>query len=405
MLDFISFHKHVFPLILEQDSSLPLVYFKILFRNSGRAYDDFGGEASLFARLLNEGCDKNFFKDLELRAINLSASADFESFELNISCLKEHFSFALKKLFDLLKSPNFDDEILTRLKTIILGELASKNTDFDYLAKRLLNKNIYPYKEFQSSIDGDESSLKDINLDLLKKYHKELLNSNKAIFCIGGDFKKDEFIKNISPILELFSKKDLKDKHFDFFKAEDALKQKKQSSQAYIYFASPAKLRLNDENLYLAKLASFVLGAGGFGSRIMEEIRVKRGLAYSAYARLDICLSYERIFGYLQTKNENSKLAKELLREIFSDFIKDGLSEHEFKQAKNFMIGSSCLYYESLAKRLDIALREFYQGFQIGRLRAELKLIEASSLKDLNSYIKEHEEFKDLVFASIENEK
>lgn len=405
MLDFISFNQNTFPLIYEQDSSLPIVYFKLLFKNSGRAYDEIAGEASFFARLLNEGSDDSFFKELELRAINLSASADFETFDISVDCLKEHFPFAIKKLYSLLLKPNFSDKILSRLKNTVLGELASKNSDFDYLAKRLLDKTVYPYKEFQSSIDGDEKSIKDINLNSLKKYYNNLLNSENLVLCVGGDFKKDDFIRDISPILELFSSKKTDKKHFDFVEAKkDVLELKKQSTQAYVYFASPAKLSLKDKDLYLAKIAIFVLGAGGFGSRIMEEIRVKRGLAYSAYARLDLCLSYERIFGYLQTKSENSELAKNLLREIFSNFIKNGINEYEFEQTKKFMLGSSCLHYESLAKRLNIALREFYQGLKIGQLKEDLKFIENSSLKNLNSYIKEHKEFEKLVFASIQNE-
>ena len=216
MLDVISFNQNTFPLIYEQDSSLPIVYFKLLFKNSGRAYDEIAGEASFFARLLNEGSDDSFFKELELRAINLSASADFETFDISIDCLKEHFPFAIKKLYSLLLKPNFSDKILSRLKNTVLGELASKNSDFDYLAKRLLDKTVYPYKEFQSSMDGDEKSIKDINLNALKRYYENLLNSENLVLCIGGDLKKDDFIREISPILELFSSKKTEKKHFDF---------------------------------------------------------------------------------------------------------------------------------------------------------------------------------------------
>ena len=104
-------------------------------------------------------------------------------------------------------------------------------------------------------------------------------------------------------------------------KNQDEILIRKESEQAYIYFAAPFFANFKDEDLHLGKIALFILGQGGFGSRIMEEIRVKRGLAYSAYAMLDMTLSYKRIFGYLQTKNENANEAKNLIREIFKDFI------------------------------------------------------------------------------------
>ncbi|HJE65480.1 MAG TPA: insulinase family protein, partial [Campylobacter avium] len=79
------------------------------------------------------------------------------------------------------------------------------------------------------------------------------------------------------------------------------------------------------------------------------------------------------------------------------------ISEYELTQAKNFLLGSSCLHYESLAKRLDVALSEFYKGLKIGHLKEELKLIEKTNLKDLNSFLKEQEKLSKVVFASVLN--
>ena len=148
----------------------------------------------------------------------------------------------------------------------------------------------------------------------------------------------------------------------------------------------------------------FILGQGGFGSKIMEEIRVKRGLAYSAYAMLDINLSFKRVFGYLQTKNESANEAIKLVKDIFHDFIKNGVKENELNQAKNFLIGSSPLRYESLNKRLNIAYDEYYYGLEQGAFKKSLLDIEKTSLKELNDYIKKHDEIVKLNFASIKNE-
>lgn len=404
MLDFIKYKGFKLPMIYEEDKSLPIVYVKLLFKNSGRAYDDVAGLSSMFARLLNEGCDDNFFKELELRAINLSASSDFESFELSISCLKENLDFALKALKNLLYKPRFDEKLLNLLKLTALGELSSRNSDYDYLAKRLLDKTVYPYDEFSSSNDGDELSIQKISLKELQDFHKKNLCLENLILSFGGDIKKEQFKDSICVVLdELNTASSIKEKSFAFVDSRDVFESKKQSKQAYIYFATPFELDFTDKSYHLAKIALFVLGAGGFGSRIMEEVRVKRGLAYSAYARLDCHRTYKRVFGYLQTKNENAALAKDLIKEILATFIKDGISEYELTQAKNFLLGSSCLHYESLAKRLDVALSEFYKGLKIGHLKEELKLIEKTNLKDLNSFLKEQEKLSKVVFASVLN--
>lgn len=363
---------------------------------------DVAGLARMFARLLNEGTDERFFKELEFRAINLSASSGFESFELGISCLKEHFKFALKKLCELLKSPNFDEKILAKLKTTTLGELAAKNSDFDYLAKRLLNRSVFEYKEFESSNDGDEASINAMQMSHLRDFHKHKLTLSNLNIIAGGDVKFIELKTLLSPIFEALPKgAKAADKKFTLSKPKDEILVRKDSEQAYIYFCAPFALEFADPVAHLGKLALFVLGAGGFGSRLMEEVRVKRGLAYSAYAMSDLTRCFKRVFGYLQTKNESAKEAQELVKSLFADFVKKGVSQNELDLAKKFLIGSTPLRYESLEKRLGVAALEHYQGLNLGHFKKESEKIKACSLKDLNDFIKSHKEIANLSFARV----
>lgn len=408
MLSYTQIKNINIPIIFEAKNDIPIIHLQLVFKYAGRAYEgDIAGLANMFARLLNEGSDKKFFNDLEFRAINLSANSGFDNFSISISCLKEHFNYALKKLNLLLTKPNFDEKLLNNLKIQALSELKAKNSDYDYLANRLLNKIVFDYKEFQSSIYGDEKSLKNINIKNLKDFYNIYLDLSNLIIIAGGDIKLNNLKNKLSIILNNINiGEKRKIKSFDFIAApKDELIIKEESHQAYIYFASDFKININDEDLYLAKMALFVLGTGGFGSRILEEIRVKRGLAYSAYAIADIKPTYKRIFGYLQTKNENAKMAKELIKEIFDDFITHGITQNELELTKKFLLGSSPLAYESLEKRLNIEFDEFNKGFKIGHFKEELKKIKNVELNTINNYIKKHKEIAKLSFASVQNAK
>ncbi|MBS4274738.1 M16 family metallopeptidase [Campylobacter vulpis] len=393
------------PFIFEKNSDFPVIYLRLVFRNCGRSFDEVAGVASMFARILNEGVNDSFFKDLEFRAINLEASSAFENLELSFSCLSEHKNYAFKALAKLLKNPRFEEKILQRLKLNTLGELASLQNDYDDVAKKLLNQTIFKEKEFQSANEGDETSIKAINLEHLKAFYKNFFHLNNVAVVLGGALEEEEardlsltLLKNLEKGRQSSQKRyELKDK------TQDVILQKP-SEQAYIYFATPFNANFKDEDLHLAKIALFILGQGGFGSRIMEEIRVKRGLAYSAYASLDMSHSYSRVFGYLQTQNENAKEAKEVIKQIFADFVKKGVNEEELKQAKNFILGSTPLRYESLSKRLSIAFAEFYQGLKIGAFKEELAKIKNANLKELNAYIKKHNEILNLSFVSVQDE-
>lgn len=394
------------PFIFEENNDFPIVILKLVFRNCGRSYDEIAGLAKMFARILNEGVDDSFFKELEFKAVNLEASSGFESLEINLSCLEENFEFALKHLENLLLNPRFEEKILEKLKINALGELASKSSDFDYLAKNLLNSEIFGCKEFQSPNDGDEKSIKRISLSDLEDFYKKNINLSNLVVILGGNLSQEKAKGLLDKLLAKLQKgSQNSQKTYEInSKNKDIIQIRRESEQAYIYFAAPFFTKFNDKDFYLAKIALFILGQGGFGSRIMEEIRVKRGLAYSAYAMLDMNASFTRVFGYLQTKNESAKEAKKIVKEVFGDFVKEGVSQNELVQAKNFLIGSTPLRYESLSRRLSIGFNEYYQGLPKGYYKEELKLIEKVELKELNAYIRKHSEILDLNFASIANE-
>ncbi|EAJ6153264.1 MULTISPECIES: M16 family metallopeptidase [Campylobacter] len=402
----LDFNETKIDIIYEYENELPVVFFKLIFKNSGKIAEKHNrGCASMLARLLNEGSNDEFFKSLEYRAIELYAKASFEHFQISIKCLKEHFDFALEKLQELFLNVRFDEKILQRLKTLALGELASLNTDYDYQAKRLLNKNVFKDEIFASGLDGTKESIEKISLKELQDFMSENLVLDNALFVFGGDIKEDEVKIKVEKICQILKRNaPNQNKSYKLVDESIEVSEQKSTEQAYIYFCSPFNIQINDEKMYLAKLALFILGQGGFGSRLMEEVRVKRGLAYSAYAMLDVNLNYSRVFGYLQTKNESSNEAKALVKEVFENFVQNGVNEKEFQLAKQFLVGSMPLRYENLAKRLDIMLNEYLHGLKLGNLKEEMQKIKNTNLDELNDFIKAHSEITKVSFASIENE-
>lgn len=402
----LDFNNTKIDIIYENENELPVVFFKLIFKNSGKIAEKHNrGCASMLARLLNEGSNDEFFKSLEYCAIELYAKASFEHFQINIKCLKEHFDFALEKLQELFLNVRFDEKILQRLKTLALGELASLNTDYDYQAKRLLNKNVFIDEIFASGLDGTKESIEKISLKELHDFMSENLVLDNALFVFGGDIKEDEVKVKTEKICQILKRNiPNQNKSYKLIDENIEVSEQKSTEQAYIYFCSPFNIQINDEKMYLAKLALFILGQGGFGSRLMEEVRVKRGLAYSVYAMLDVNLNYSRVFGYLQTKNESSNEAKALVKEVFKNFVQNGVNDKEFQLAKQFLVGSMPLRYESLAKRLDIMLNEYLHGLKLGNLKEEMQKIKNTNLDELNDFIKAHSEITKVSFASIENE-
>jgi predicted Zn-dependent peptidase len=133
----------------------------------------------------------------------------------------------------------------------------------------------------------------------------------------------------------------------------------------------------------------------------MEEIRVKRGLAYSAYGYVSINKSHSYFTGYLQTKLESAKEAQELVAKIVKNFVQKGVTQEELDAAKNFLTGSEPLRTETLSQRLNRAFNLYYKGLKQDYPQKELEKIQNLELKDLNNYIKSHKEIIDLSFSIV----
>ena len=227
---------------------------------------------------------------------------------------------------------------------------------------------------------------------------------NNLIIVAGGDITFDDLEKNLQKLLKVLKKGASKKENMFIANDNQSIQTlNKETQQAYIYFGSPFNIHVNDENTYMAKVASFILGGSGFGSRLMEEIRVKRGLAYSAYGYISINKSHSYFTGYLQTKNDNAKEAQELVSTLIKEFVKNGVTQEELDAAKNFLTGSEPLRVETLSQRLNRSFTYFYRGLPQNNAEIELEKIEKLSLKALNKYINSHTEITNLSYSIVRN--
>ena len=389
------------PLLYEFDSSMPVVNFKLIFKASGSvANGKFPGLANLVAKMLNEGTSKlgvsEFANLLELKAVNLSIFSGFETFGFEINTLKENFDYGLNLLINLLKDPNFTQKTLDKIKTLIKGEIASNNTDFDYLSRIELNRLLYEDTSLEYPQIGTLESIDKIGLNEVKEFFNALFLENLFI-VLAGDIKENIDLNELLNCFKNGNKNEL-----PLIKTSDEKKLsfvKKQVEQAYIYFGAPYNVKKDE--IFKANVAIFIFGSSGFGSRLMEEIRVKRGLAYSIYARADFGLSSSKIWGYMQTKNESKDDAINVIKSEFLKFVKDGVSQDELNNAKNFLLGSVVLQKETMFGRINIKQKEFYMGEEFGEFERTLEKIKALNLDDLNEFIKAHDEILNLSFSVV----
>lgn len=395
------------PVIFEEQKALPILNLQLVFQNSGYIQDkNKSGLVNLSSKLLNEGTKElgatKFAEKLEENAISLTTSNGFETFVIELSNLKEQSKKGIELLTALLKSPNYSQDTLNKLKTMQTGSLKRKENDFDYVSNNQLKSILFKGTSLENPASGTIESISNIELKDIENFITQTVCLENLIIVAGGDYELKEFEKLVKPFLETLNvgkKVELEKVNFTSKKEETILI--KDTQQAYIYFGSSFNIDSKDEENYKAKVASFILGGSGFGSRLMEEIRVKRGLAYSAYGSISINKSHSYFNGYLQTKNETSDEAKKLVGEIIEDFVKNGVTQDELSAAKNFLTGSEPLRSETLSQRLSRAFTLYYRGLEPDYSKKELEKIQALELTDLNNYIKSHSEINNLTFSIV----
>ncbi len=400
------------PVVFEEGKYIPIVSIQLVFGNAGHLSNPKGkdGLADMASKLMNEGTKKDgsvgFATKLDAHAVEIGSHVGRENFVIEVSALKSEFAYAVERLKELLKDPNFTVEAMGHIKRQKIGWLTQKQSDFDYIAGSKLRETLFKGTVLARPYNGTFESVESISLDDVKTFIHSHLGYNNTIAVAGGDLSLNEAEYYVKEILELLPKAE--EGSIETLKASDKKETvliPEETQQAYIYFGAPFDYSYKEKDQYKAKIAEYLLGGAGFGSRLMEEIRVKRGLTYGAYAALRRTKSASYLSGYLQTKLSTQEEAKNLVQTVVDDFVNKGITADELKAAKEFLVGSEPLRTETLSQRLARAYNEYYYGRPLGFSKEQLKKIEEVTLKEMNDFITSHKELSDLTFSIVTKKK
>ena len=380
-------------MIIYEKDNLGRSFVEIIIKNAGGAFSK-PGVAYFLSHIFNtKGSIKSkekFYSIIESNAIEFHTNVNKEFFTISIRFLNSKTKKALYLFEEILKSPNLTEQSFEKSKEEIKAKIKNKQNDNDYIANKNLFKTIFKDTPLMYPVIGE--NIENITFNDIQNFYNNLFD--KEIVIINGGKKID--VENIANI---FKNHNETTPFFTPKKSENIIFNK-EVEQSYIHFAAPFDVDYNNE-LHLAKIATFILGAGGFGSRMMEEIRVKRGYAYSAYTTNNFKKTYKLLSGYLQTKLENQEDAIKVVNALINDFYENGITQEELTQAKQFLIGSEPLRNETLNQRLLKKFNLHYIGLEEDYYEKELKIIEKVTVDEVNSFIKAHPEIKEITYSIV----
>lgn len=341
---------------LVEDHNLPIISIEFSFKDAGAAREskDRQGLARLVSNTLDEGAGdydaQAFQKALTDHSISLSFGAGRDDFSGSLKMLTRHKDKALELMSLALTKPRFEQDAIARMKAANIARIKSSMTEPDWIAARLQNDLTYGDHPYALNSGGTLTSLNAITRDDLQNFVKNNLTRDRLHIGVAGDISADELSRVLD---QLFS--GLPEKATTSAIKDTAIQNigktylyKQDIPQSFISLVGEG-LDYRDPDYYPAQVMNFVLGGSGFGSRLTEEVREKRGLTYginSYFFDMDHASGF--VIG-LSTENKNAGDALKIINAQITRLRDQGITPAELKGAQDYMVGSLPMSFSSTA--------------------------------------------------------
>lgn len=379
-----------------EDHSQPIIAVRFAFRG-GVEQDsaDQQGLAELTMNLLSEGAgDRDaaaFQKTLADHSISLSFSASRDALEGGLKCLSEDKTLAFQLLHDALTKPRFDTASFDRLRERQRAALRSQLGSPEWQVRYSLFQHIYGDHPYGYRRLGTERSLAALSPNDVKKFYNRHLARDNLVIGITGDIGRQELMRMLDGVFRDLPERARLNTVRDIRLVEDhaTIVSAREGMQTSLLFALPG-LRRDDPDWYAAEVANYIVGGGGFSSRLMHKVRDEKGLTYGISTGLSAMDHGALILGQAATKNADAGEALRLIRSTLQDAVDDGVSDAEVDQAKDFLIGSLPLALTSRDKIADVLVS--FQLDKRGRdyLTRRVALLRAVSRADVERVLKKY---------------
>jgi len=385
---------------------LPMLDVQVDFA-AGSMYDPEGksGLAALTRAALDLGAGKRdetaIAEQLADIGANLGGSADTDraSVALRTLSAKDKREPALDILRSVLHQPRFETAIFEREKARTIAGLKEALTRPDSIAGKAFWAAMYPDHPYGRQASPE--SVAGLNRDDLAAFHARYYVAANASITLVGDLSRGEAEKIAESIAGGLPKGEAASLPGAPQPPKGStVKVAHPASQAHIYIGLPAIERGNPDFFPLL-VGNYTLGGGGFVSRLMKEVRDKRGFAYSVYSYFAPMKQTGPFQIGLQTKRSQATEAIRVTREVLDGFLKAGPSEEELAAAKANLTGSFPLRLDSNKKLLDNAAVIGFYGLPLDYLDQFQTRVQAVTVGDIKDAFARRVRPADLITVTV----
>jgi zinc protease len=354
-----------------EDREMPSVTGMLIFR-TGRLADPPGKEglASLAMTLLKRGGTKGLAPDrleerLDFLGSTVSAYADDEYSLISFWTLKKNFDETWKILADMLSNPAFDRDRYETEKQKEIEEIRRRWDDPTTVGMLLFNELVYG-PGFPDARRTTSASINALSLEDLKAFYEKNIRNREVVVAMAGDFEAQAMTGLLDRTFQGWTgrpaEKPTLPKAVLAAKPGLYLIDKPDMTQAVVCMGHLGTNRLDPDSVELSVM-NFILGGGGFNSRIMREVRSNRGLAYSAFGEVQGGRDRGLFLNFTQTKSQSVGEAVGLIRDIIAGMTREPVTEAELTTAKKSEQNTFVHRFDSSMSVIQEAVLDKLQGY------------------------------------------
>ena len=315
---------------------------------------------TLGAAGMNEEVITNKFADI---GAILGGELDADRAAFKLRTLTSEQAKALETFNQILHKPDFPQAVLDREKVRIIAGINESATMPESISSKAFMKALYGAHPYSLDESGEVESITAMKRDGLVAFYKQYYSAKSAVIALIGDMTEAQaraIAESTSSGLPQ-TPAVAKIAEVTYPSAANVQSINHPASQAHILLGYPG-IKRGDADYFPLYVGNYILGGGGFVSRLTEEVREKRGLVYSVYSYFMPLAELGPFQIGLQTKKEQAGEALKLVNETVAKFIKNGVTEPELKAAKDNIIGGFPLRIDSNGKILDyLSIIGFYK--------------------------------------------
>ena len=385
---------------------LPMFDLRVTFA-AGSSHDDQQlGVAMLTNAMLNEGIAGKDVTQIAEGFENLGAEfgngayRDMAVVSLRSLSAPEQRTPALALFSEVIGRPTFPEESLARIQNQLLAGFEQQKQNPGKLASLALFEHLYGSHPYAHASEGNAQSIPAIDSTALRAFHARAYSAGNAVIALVGDLSRSEAeaiakqVSNALPqgpaIANLVQAEPPKAarQHIEFPSAQTTL------------MLAQLGIDRQDPDYPALYLGNQILGGGGFGTRLMEEVREKRGLTYGVYSGFSPMQARGPFMINLQTRAELSEGTLQLVQDILRQYLAEGPTQQELDNAKRETAGS---FPMSTASNADIVGQLGAIGFYdlpLPQLEDFMAQVQAQTVDSVKAALQKHLSAEDLLIVS-----